>query len=107
MPRTTNRDFWDHAAPLLASGELEEGTIMGGPCLRSRGEFVAMPYHLAEGLVAKLPRERVAGLITAGVGFPFAPAGRPFREWVLVTRYDPALWDTLLAEAHAFATGGD
>ena len=38
--------FWDAAEPLIADGTLEEGTIMGGRCVRNTaGEFVGMPHH--------------------------------------------------------------
>jgi hypothetical protein len=41
----------------------------------------------------------------AGAGKPFAPAGRTFREWVLVDDRDPARWAALIDEARAFASG--
>lgn len=99
-------EFWDAAAPLLAEGVLEEGTIMGGPCARTpAGEFVAMPHHRGPGIVVKLPRERVGELIDAGEGQAFAPAGRTFREWVLVEDHDEARWQGLLRESIAFVEG--
>ncbi len=102
---TSNAEFWDHVAPLLASGTLDEGTIMGGRCVRVRGEFLAMPNHRGPGMVVKLPRERVTALVTEGRGAPFSPNGRVFREWLLVPGYDAALWDQLLAEGRQFVTG--
>ena len=52
--------FWEAAEPLIADGTLEEGTIMGGRCVRNTvGEFVGMPHHKGPGLVVKLPRDRV------------------------------------------------
>lgn len=100
----SNPEFWDHVAPLLAAGAIDEGTIMGGRCVRLRGEFLAMPYHRGPGLVVKLPRERVVALIAAGAGAPFSPNGRVFREWLHVPCYDAALWDALLAEGREFVT---
>ena len=105
MLRPAANDFWDHVAPLLASGAADQGTIMGGPCLRVHREFLAMPNHRGPGMVVKLPAPRVAALIREGAGEPFAPAGRVFKEWVLVPRYDPALWDALLDEARRFIHG--
>lgn len=96
--------FWEAAAPLLADGRAEPGTVMGNECLRAGTEFVAMPHHRGPGIVLKLPRDRVASLIEAGEGQPFAPAGRAFREWVLVEEHDPARWVALILEAHAFVT---
>lgn len=46
-----------------------------------------------------------AELIAAGTGKPFAPAGRTFREWVVVGDRDPARWADLIDEARAFASG--
>ena len=95
-------EFWDSAAPLLADGVLEEGTIMGGPCVRSGGEFVGMPHHKGDGIVVKLARDRVDELIAKGEGASFAPAGKVFREWVLVESYDEARWTALLRESISF-----
>lgn len=97
-------DFWAAAAPLIERGEAEPGTLMGGECLRAGGEFVGMPHYAAEGMVVKLSRSRVAELIEQGTGEPFAPAGRVFKEWVLVRQHNPELWRALLTEARAFVT---
>ncbi|HMV69670.1 MAG TPA: hypothetical protein PKA64_22700, partial [Myxococcota bacterium] len=59
-----------------------------------------------QGLVVKLDRARVAELIAAGVGEPFAPAGRTFREWVAVRSPDADGWRALLREAVLFNAGG-
>jgi len=95
-------DFWDVAAPLLAEGIIDEGTIMGGPCVRSAGEFVGMPHHKGHGIVVKLPRNRVDALIAAGDGQSFAPAGKVFKEWVLVEAFDEGRWQDLLRESVKF-----
>jgi hypothetical protein len=95
-------DFWDVAAPLLAEGIIDEGTIMGGPCVRSAGEFVGMPHHKGPGIVVKLPRDRVDALIALGDGRSFAPAGKVFREWVLVEAFDEGGWQDLLRESVKF-----
>ena len=95
--------FWDAAEPLIADGTLEEGTIMGGRCVRNAaGEFVGMPHHKGPGLVVKLPRDRVDELISTGVGQSFAPAGKVFKEWVLLEDFDADEWDALLRESVAF-----
>jgi hypothetical protein len=96
-------EFWDHAAPILARGEADEGTKFGMRCLRVRGAFVAMPYYDGPGMVAKLPRERVETLIASGIGRTVAPNGRAFKEWVHIPEYDAAQWDAVLQEARAFA----
>jgi hypothetical protein len=89
----------------MAEGILEEGTIMGGRCMRTTaGEFVGMPNHKGPGLVVKLSRDRVDELIGAGRGQSFAPAGKVFKEWVLVEAFDAEEWDALLRESVAFVS---
>ena len=75
---------------------------MGGACVRSRGEFVGMPHHKGDGIVVKLPKARVAALIESGEGASFAPAGKVFKEWVLVETHDEDRWVELLRESIAF-----
>ncbi len=96
-------EFWDACAPLMAEGRLVEGTLMSGTCARTpEGEFVAMPHHKGEGIVVKLPRDRVAELIDEGVGQSFAPARKVFKEWVLVEAHDEEHWQALLGESLDF-----
>ncbi len=98
-------EFWDVVTPLRAEGLLEEGTIMSSACVRSpAGEFVAMPHHKGPGLVVKLPKDRVEALIAEGTGQPFAPAGKVFREWVLIEAFDEKRWEGLLRESIDFVT---
>jgi hypothetical protein len=95
--------FWELAEELCAADpRVVEGTIMNGRCLRVGDEFLALVDYKDAGLVVKLPRTRVAELVSSGVGQPFAPAGRVFREWVSVPRPDRALWRVLLREGVAF-----
>lgn len=95
--------FWQLAAELQKRHpRITEGTIMNGRCLRVGKEFLALADDKAFGLVVKLPRQRVAELIDAGVGKPFAPAGKVFKEWLSVPSPDRALWRELLCEGLAF-----
>lgn len=95
--------FWQLAAELQKDDpRIREGTIMNGRCLRVEGEFLALVDYLGSGLVVKLPKARVAELIEQGVGEPFAPAGRVFKEWVAVRRPDRRRWRSLLREGIAF-----
>ena len=96
--------FWDAAAPLLADELISEGTIMGGPCVRAGKEFVGMPHHKGPGIVVKLSRDRVEAMIADGYGKPFAPAGKVFREWVLVTDFTDDQGEALLRESVAFVS---
>ncbi|MDH3293915.1 MAG: hypothetical protein OER95_06290 [Acidimicrobiia bacterium] len=95
--------FWELAAELQAADDrVVEGTIMGSPCLRLGDGFLAMPHHKKEGLVVKLPAERVAAEIAAGSGEPFAPAGKVFKEWLAVIDLDEDRWRNLLSDGVDF-----
>lgn len=91
---------------LLYDPAIGRATMMGYPCVRLAGRFVASYDHKAGRLVVKLPRDRVLELVENGSGDPFAPAGKVFREWVSIPIIDRALWHTLLAEAVDFARKG-
>jgi hypothetical protein len=97
--------FWEASAAALARSDVATGTMMGFPCLRVSGAFFASCDHRSGDLIVKLPRHRVEQPIRAGAGKPFAPAGRTFREWVLVDDRDQARWAELIDEARAFASG--
>jgi hypothetical protein len=95
--------FWDLIEELSCDDAgVVEGTIMGGPCVRVDGEFLALVDFKGSGMVVKLPRSRVDELIASGIGQPFAPAGRVFKEWVSIPVPDRDLWRTLLAEGVQF-----
>ena len=90
---------------LVGQGAAEWGTLMGFPCLRTGGAFFATARHDRPELVLKLPASRVDELIEAGVGGRFAPAGRPFKEWVALPEASAAEWLALLDEARDFVAG--
>ncbi len=108
MPPKTKTEptafFWKLADPILNNPGISEGTLMGFPCLRVDGDFFATCEHRTGALILKLPRERVQELIGEGVGEPFAPAGRVFREWVLVPGRDGKQWRALMREAIEFVS---
>ena len=95
--------FWEASAAALARSDVATGTMMGFPCLRVSGAFFASCDHRSGDLIVKLPKHRVEQLIAAGAGEPFAPAGRTFREWVLIGDRDQARWAELIDEARVFA----
>ena len=72
------------------------GRGFGSTALKVEGRIFAMSGE--GGLVLKLPKDRVAALIEAGVGLPF-DAGKvaPLKEWVVVP-WDPADVAAELAE---------
>jgi hypothetical protein len=98
------RDLYEELTDdLLYDPAVGRATMMGFPCVRLAGKFLATYDGKAGCLVLKLPRERVAGLIANGSGKTFAPAGKAFREWVSMPTIDRDLWQQLLAEAVEFA----
>ena len=84
---------------------LELGTIMGGRCVRVGGEFLGLYAKKQGGAVFKLSKDQVAGLVEAGHGAPFAPAGRVFKEWVLVPDSESRRWAKLMRDGIAFVAG--
>lgn len=103
MATTDESTFWELIDELrLEDPRVEEGTIMGGRCARVAGEFLGLVSFQGSGLVVKLPRDRVQQLIDQGVGAPFAPAGKVFKEWVSIPRRDRRRWMALLREGVAF-----
>src|SRR5262245_13167004 len=91
--------FWELAEPLLSDSAVSRSTMMGYPCLRYDGRFFASIDRKTQALLIKLSESRVAQLIEAGHGEPFAPAGRTFREWVAITQPQRRRWDRLIHEA--------
>ncbi len=107
MPDPTARELYDELTDdLLYDPAIGRATMMGHPCVRLAGAFLASYDPQGDALVVKLPRERVTELVTSGRGEAFAPAGRVFREWVSVPTVDAQLWRDLLAEAVEFARLG-
>lgn len=111
MATTGDRDdrherFWEMAEPLLASGRVVEGTMMGHQCLRSavNDAFVATVERRTGRPVVKLPRDRVDALIADGTAAAFAPAGRVFGEWAAIVTDDDTVWRALLDESIDFVT---
>ncbi|MGW1347586.1 hypothetical protein ACWCOV_41520 [Kribbella sp. NPDC002412] len=97
-------DLYDELTDdLLYDPAVGRSTIMGHPCVRLAGRFLASYDAKTGHLVVKLPAARVAELVATGTGQQFAPAGKAFREWVAIPVVEHELWQSLLAEAVAFA----
>ena len=85
--------FWEMAEPLLLTrAGLTRSTMMGFPCLRVNGGFFASLDRKQGQLVVKLSEARVTELVTMGAAFPFAPAGRTFREWAAISPSASESW---------------
>jgi hypothetical protein len=90
------RDFENRA-------KLGETRKFGSNGLKINGKLFAL---FTQGtLVVKLPRDRVATLVTQGVGKPFDPGhGRLMRQWLTVVS-TRASWSELAREAFRFVSG--
>lgn len=97
--------FCELAEQLLAEPGVTRSTMMGYPCLRANGAFLACVEPATGHLIVKLPALRVKELVATGQALPFAPNGRTFREWAAIPVADPGEWSALLAEARTFADG--
>lgn len=103
----TARDLYEELTDdLLYDPAIGRATMMGYPCVRLAGRFLASYDDKVGGLVVKLPSQRVNELIEKGDGDAFAPAGKVFREWVSIPGVDRKWWQSLLAEAVDFARQG-
>ena len=81
------------------------GKMFASMGLKVNGKIFAM---MVKGrFVAKLPKERVDGLVRAGKGEHFDPGhGRLMKEWVSLGA-DASSWTELAREAHRFVKSGN
>lgn len=69
---------------LLQEEGVEESTMMKSPCLRYKGDFLAMMFDKEDALIVKVSPERVNELIATGDGMEFNFTKKRFKEWVLI-----------------------
>ena len=80
------------------------GRGFGANALQVDGRIFAMAGE--DGVVLKLPRDRVAALVGSGEGLPFdAGKGRPMKEWVVVSSRSGEATRRLAEEALEFVGG--
>ncbi|MDA0822333.1 MAG: hypothetical protein O3C28_07910 [Proteobacteria bacterium] len=91
--------YWNIADDFLSRESVDQGSLMGFPCLRVNGDFFSTCEHRSGDLIVKLPKARVCELIELGRGEAFAPAGRVFKEWLLVKRRNKKSWFALMDES--------
>jgi hypothetical protein len=94
--------FWELAELFLVQPAVTRSTMMGLPCLRTSGQFVASFDRRTGDLLVKLPEARVDELVGAGKAHSFTPAGRRFRRWAVIPPTQRRAWSALLTEAVAF-----
>jgi len=69
---------------IIQESGVEQSTMMKAPCLRYKGDFMAMMFDKEDALIFKVSPERVNELITAGKGKEFNFTKKRFKEWVLI-----------------------
>jgi hypothetical protein len=85
---------------------VDRSLMFGSEGLRAGGKFFAFIGREGQ-LILKLPAPRVAELLSGGQAEPVHVGRNPTREWAGIPQpVDPARWRELLAEAHAFVSGG-
>ena len=82
---------------------VEISTMMGSPCLRYNGNFMAMMFDKADSLIIKVPAERVNELIVEGFGNEFNFTKKRFKEWVLIPIEFVDKYENYIREALSYA----
>ena len=82
---------------------VEKSTMMSTPCLRYKGQFIAMMFDKEESLIIKVPEARVNELINQGKGREFNFTKKRFKEWVLVPKGLQAEYENYVFEALEYA----
>lgn len=88
---------------ILQEGGVEASTMMGTPCLRYKGEFMAMMFARENALIIKVSPERVNELIDEGKGMEFNFTGKRFKEWIMIPIDYQEEYESYLFEALDYA----
>jgi hypothetical protein len=95
--------YTDARDVLLREAGVEQSTMMGTPCLRYSGQFMAMLFDRQDALIIKVAPARVDELIASGKGLEFNFTKKRFREWVLIPIEFEDCYEAYLREALAYA----
>jgi len=79
---------------------VEQSTMMKTPCLRYKGNFMAMMFEKEQALIVKVSPARVDELIVEGNGKAFNFTKKRFKEWVLIpldyeNKYESYMYESL------------
>lgn len=88
---------------VMQENGVEQSTMMKTPCLRYKGDFIAMMFDKVDSLIIKVSPERVNELITSGKGNEFNFTKKRFKEWVLIPSKFENKYETYILEALAYA----
>lgn len=90
---------------MLTIDGVEESTMMGTPCLRYKGAFLAMMFVKEDALIIKVSAARVNDLIETGTGMAFNFTKKRFKEWVLIPLEFQDDYTDYIQEAVEYAKG--
>ncbi|CAI9389790.1 TfoX/Sxy family protein [Microbacterium sp. T2.11-28] len=95
-----HEQFDDIAAAYLTRDGVDIGPMFGSEGLRIRGKVFA--FVVKDGIIAKLPEDRVTHWEESGRAERMIMRERAMREWVHVPDAAADLWPEVVAEAFAF-----
>ena len=78
-------------------------TMMKTPCLRYKGDFMAMMFDKEDALIIKVSPERVDELIASGKGLEFNFTKKKFKEWVLIPSEYEDDYESYIRESLTYA----
>ena len=97
---------FDQIVDLITQVEdVELSTMMKTPCLRYKGNFMAMMSEQEEALIIKVSPDRVNELISDGKGNEFNFTKKRFKEWVLIPVDYEDEYESYIYEALEYAKG--
>lgn len=88
---------------ILKEKNVEISTMMKTPCLRYKGNFVAMLFEQFDALIVKVSPERVNEIIQSGEGNEFNFTKKRFKEWVSIPLEFENKLESYIYEALAYA----
>jgi hypothetical protein len=85
---------------IIQEDDVTLSTMMGTPCLRYKGDFIAMMFEKEDSLIIKVSPDRVNELILEGNGNEFNFTKKRFKEWVLIPidledKYESYIYESL------------
>ena len=76
--------YEDVADKITQENGVTHSTMMKSPCLRYKGDFMAMMFSKQDSLIIKVAPDRVDELIAEGKGLEFNFTKKKFKERVLI-----------------------
>jgi len=95
--------YSDAVDKVLQEKGVELSTMMGTPCLRYKGTFMAMMFDKEDSLIIKVSPQRVNKLIEEGHGNEFNFTKKRFKEWVLIPLDFEENYESYIYESLAYA----